>query len=108
MATVVRSESTGSGGLLVWVAEDPDLPIFFADGVQGDLDAVLAARQEAADKDGLLNKIRGARAMIRAKLDGLFEDARLYIEDNPGVTGTQLKDAFVTQIKAWFAAWTGD
>jgi len=108
--TVIRTEDY-QGGIRVWDDQDPDTPVFFSSGswTQTAVDGVVSARQTAAAKEALLNRMYAAEARIHEKIDELFADARQYVEDNyPSVTADQLKTAFVNQIKTWVAAWSGD
>jgi hypothetical protein len=123
MANIIRSDEKDYGGWMVWSTDDPDRPVYisealsatcFSDGQinaigEALVDEVLADRQLATSKEALLDKIAAARSKIDAQLDSFFSDAKDYVEENyPGVTDSQLKTAFVNQLKTWVANWSGD
>ena len=108
--TILRIHNPDYGGTEVFDDRDPDTPIYFHDGnvVQAVIETVLAQRQEAKLIELKLAKLAVAQTKVNEKLSGLFEEAREYIVANPGVTEDQLKNAFVSQFKAWASAWVGE
>jgi len=115
MAIILRTHIPDSSGLDAWY-EDPDTgklcdtPVHFHDGVfdEAGVDAVIAQRAATKALEAKLTKVRAAGDMVLGKISGLIDDALVYVQAYPDVTGDQLKTAFVNQLKTWAANWNGD